>query len=159
MILKGMGELHLDIKIDILKRTHKVEVSVGAPQVAYRETITKPSPTATPTRSNPVVPVSSRRSTTPSSRGEAGSGFVFESKVVGGNVPKEFHPRCRKGLQDSIEQGTTRRLSLLGLQGYPQRRWFPRRGLLVNIAFEIAAKAAYRQTMPKAARRRSSSQS
>ncbi|MEZ4372799.1 MAG: elongation factor G [Polyangiaceae bacterium] len=66
-ILKGMGELHLDIKVDILKRTHKVEATVGEPQVAYRETITKATEDSYTHRSRPVVPVSSRRSTTPSS--------------------------------------------------------------------------------------------
>jgi translation elongation factor EF-G len=67
-IIKGMGELHLDIKVDILKRTHGVEVEVGKPQVAYRESITKAWKTATPTRSSPVVRVSTARSTTPSNR-------------------------------------------------------------------------------------------
>jgi translation elongation factor EF-G len=67
-IMKGMGELHLDIKVDILKRTHGVEVEVGKPQVAYRESITKRWTTATPTRSSPVVRVSTARSTTPSNR-------------------------------------------------------------------------------------------
>jgi elongation factor G len=150
MILKGMGELHLDIKIDILKRTHKVEVEVGAPQVAYRETITKAvSDSYTHKKQSggsgqfakidyAVEPL------------EPGSGFVFESSVVGGNVPKEYIPAVEKGFKTSIGKGP--------LAGYPCLDFkvtLKDGGFHAvdssSIAFEIAAKAAYRQTMPKAA--------
>jgi elongation factor G len=150
MILKGMGELHLDIKIDILKRTHKVEVNVGAPQVAYRETITKAvSDSYTHKKQSGgsgqfakidyiIEPL------------EAGSGFVFESGVVGGNVPKEFIPAVEKGFKTSIHKGP--------LAGYPCLDFkvtLKDGGFHAvdssSIAFEIAAKAAYRQTMPKCA--------
>ena len=150
LILKGMGELHLDIKIDILKRTHKVEVIVGAPQVAYRETITK-AVTDTYTHKKQsggsgqyakidyiIEPM------------EAGSGFVFEASVVGGNVPKEYIPAVEKGFKNSVKKGP--------LAGYPCLDF---KVTLKDggfhavdssaIAFEIAAKAAYRQTMPKCA--------
>ncbi len=150
LILKGMGELHLDIKIDILKRTHKVEVNVGAPQVAYRETITK-AVTDTYTHKKQsggsgqyakidyiIEPM------------EAGSGFVFESAVVGGNVPKEFIPAVEKGFKTSIHKGP--------LAGYPCLDFkvtLKDGGFHAvdssSIAFEIAAKAAYRQTMQKCA--------
>ena len=150
MILKGMGELHLDIKIDILKRTHKVEVIVGAPQVAYRETITK------------AVTDSYTHKKQSGGSGqyakidyiieplEAGSGFVFEASVVGGNVPKEFIPAVEKGFKTSIHKGP--------LAGYPCLDFkvtLKDGGFHAvdssSIAFEIAAKAAYRQTMVKCA--------
>ena len=149
LILKGMGELHLDIKIDILKRTHKVEVEVGAPQVAYRETITK------------VVADSYSHKKQSGGSGqyakidyvieplEAGSGFVFESTVVGGNVPKEYIPAVEKGFKTSIHKGP--------LAGYPCMDFkvtLKDGGFHAvdssSLAFEIAAKSAYRQTMPKA---------
>ena len=150
LILKGMGELHLDIKIDILKRTHKVEVNVGAPQVAYRETITK------------MVKDSYTHKKQSGGSGqfakieytieplEPGSGFVFESAVVGGNVPKEYIPAVEKGFRTSIFKGP--------LAGYPCLDFkvtLTDGGFHAvdssSIAFEIAAKAAYRQTMQKAA--------
>ena len=98
-ILKGMGELHLDIKVDILKRTYKVDVNVGAPQVAYRETITKPidarlHPQEADRRLRPVRRASSSRS----SRAAPGVGNDFESKIVGGAVPKEYIPGVEKGV-------------------------------------------------------------
>ncbi|MEN9975197.1 MAG: hypothetical protein RLZZ282_1203 [Verrucomicrobiota bacterium] len=150
LILKGMGELHLDIKIDILKRTHKVEVEVGAPQVAYRETITKAvSDSYTHKKQSGgsgqyakidyiIEPL------------EANSGFIFESAVVGGNVPKEYIPAVEKGFKTSIRKGP--------LAGYPCLDFkvsLKDGGFHAvdssSIAFEIAAKAAYRQTMPKCA--------
>jgi elongation factor G len=150
LILKGMGELHLDIKIDILKRTHKVEVEVGAPQVAYRETITK------------AVADSYTHKKQSGGSGqyakidyiieplEANSGFVFESAVVGGNVPKEYIPAVEKGFKTSIRKGP--------LAGYPCLDFkvtLKDGGFHAvdssSIAFEIAAKAAYRQTMQKCA--------
>jgi len=148
-IIKGMGELHLDIKVDILKRTHLVEVEVGKPQVAYRETITKQ-----------VEDVYTHKKQTGGSGqfakidyliepGEVGSGFEFISKVTGGNVPREFWPAVQKGFESSIEEGV--------LAGYPMQDI---KVTLVDggyhsvdssaVAFEIAAKAAYRQTLPKA---------
>ncbi len=150
LILKGMGELHLDIKIDILKRTHKVEVDVGAPQVAYRETITKK-----------VIDSYTHKKQSGGSGQfakieytveplEVGSGFVFESAVVGGNVPKEFIPAVEKGFKTSINKGP--------LAGYPCMDFkvtLTDGGFHAvdssSIAFEIAAKAAYRQTMQKCA--------
>jgi elongation factor G len=149
MILKGMGELHLDIKIDILKRTHKVEVNVGAPQVAYRETITQPVTDSYTHKKQSGGTGQYAKIDYIIEPGEAGSGFIFESKVVGGNVPKEFIPAIEKGFKNSILKGP--------LAGYPCLDF---KVTLTdggshavdssNIAFEIASKAAYRQSMPKA---------
>ena len=100
-----MGELHLDIKVDILKRTYKVEANIGAPQVAYRETITQAGrPSTTRTRSRPAAPASSRGSRSSPSRA-ARHGFVFENEVVGGAVPKEFIPGVEKGLESVLGAG------------------------------------------------------
>jgi elongation factor G len=150
LILKGMGELHLDIKIDILKRTHKVEVDVGAPQVAYRETITKAvSDSYTHKKQSGGSGQFAKIDYTIEPL-EAGSGFVFESAVVGGNVPKEYIPAVEKGFKTSIHKGP--------LAGYPCLDFkvtLKDGGFHAvdssSIAFEIAAKAAYRQSMQKCA--------
>jgi elongation factor G len=148
MILKGMGELHLDIKIDILKRTHKVEVTVGAPQVAYRETITKAVSDSYTHKKQSGGSGQFAKIDYKIEPGEVGSGFIFESSVVGGNVPKEYIPAVDKGFKTSVHKGP--------LAGYPCLDF---KVTLTDggfhavdssaIAFEIAAKAAYRQTMPK----------
>jgi elongation factor G len=149
-ILKGMGELHLDIKVDILKRTHKVEVEVGAPQVAYRETITKTVTDSYTHKKQSGGSGQYGKIEYVIEPGEPGTGFVFESKVVGGNVPKEFWPAIEKGFKLSKEKGT--------LAGYPLLDF---KVTLLDggfhavdssaIAFEVAAKAGYRQTIPKCA--------
>ena len=149
-ILKGMGELHLDIKVDILKRTHGVEVDVGAPEVAYRETITQ------------TVEDSYTHKKQSGGSGQfgkidyiiepleaGGEGFEFESKVVGGNVPKEYWPAIEKGFKLSKDRGV--------LAGFPMLDF---KVTLIDggfhavdssaVAFEIAAKSAYRQSIPKA---------
>ena len=126
MILRGMGELHLDIKIDILKRTHKVEVEVGAPQVAYRETITKPVTDSYTHKKQSGGSGQFAKIDYTIEPGETGSGFVFESSVVGGNVPKEYIPAVEKGFKILRQQRPTRWLPLLGLQSHPHRRWLPR---------------------------------
>ena len=148
-ILKGMGELHLDIKVDILKRTHKVEVEVGAPQVAYRETITKAVNDSYTHKKQSGGSGQFAKIDYTIEPMEAGSGFVFESSVVGGNVPKEYIPAVEKGFKRSLDKGP--------LAGYPCLDF---KVTLKDggfhavdssaIAFEIAAKAAYRQTMVKA---------
>ena len=150
MILKGMGELHLDIKIDILKRTHKVEVNVGAPQVAYRETITKAVNDSYTHKKQSGGSGQFAKIDYSIEPLEPGSGFVFESAVVGGNVPKEYIPAVEKGFKTSIHKGP--------LAGYPCLDFkvtLKDGGFHAvdssSIAFEIAAKAAYRQSMAKAA--------
>ncbi|NMF81958.1 elongation factor G [Nodosilinea sp. P-1105] len=149
VILKGMGELHLDIKVDILKRTHGVEVEVGKPQVAYRESVTR----------RLVDSYTHKKQSGGSGQygkidyviepAETGTGFQFESAVTGGNVPREFWPAVQKGFETSIDKGP--------LAGYPvvdlkvtltDGAYHPVDSSA--IAFEIAARAAYRQSLPKA---------
>ncbi|NBB79343.1 MAG: elongation factor G [Verrucomicrobia bacterium] len=148
-ILKGMGELHLDIKVDILKRTYGVEAVVGKPQVAYRESITKPvSDSYTHKKQSGGSGQFAKIDYTLEPL-EPGSGFEFESKVVGGNVPREFWPAVEKGFKSSTEKGV--------LAGYPCLDF---KVTLDDgafhavdssaVAFEIASRAAYRQTVPKA---------
>ncbi len=148
-ILKGMGELHLDIKIDILKRTHGVDVEVGKPQVAYRETITKSIEDSYTHKKQSGGSGQYGKIDYIIDPGEPGSGFVFESKVTGGNVPREFWPAVEKGFKNSIDTGV--------LAGFPCLDF---KVTLLDgayhavdssaVAFEIAAKAAYRQSIPKA---------
>ncbi|MCA3599237.1 MAG: elongation factor G [Methylobacterium sp.] len=104
-IIKGMGELHLDIKVDILKRTHKVEVNVGAPQVAYRETITRSVDHDYTHKKQSGGSGQFARIKFTVAPNEAGKGFEFESKVIGGTVPKEFIPGVEKGLESVIGSG------------------------------------------------------
>ena len=148
-ILKGMGELHLDIKIDILKRTHGIEVDVGAPQVAYRETITQTIEDSYTHKKQSGGSGQYGKIDYILEPAEPGEGFSFESKVTGGNVPREYWPAVQKGFELSMEEGV--------LAGFPMVDY---KVTLVDgafhavdssaIAFEIAAKAAYRQSVPKA---------
>ncbi|MGK7932702.1 MAG: elongation factor G, partial [Microcystaceae cyanobacterium] len=148
-IIKGMGELHLDIKVDILKRTHGVEVEVGKPQVAYRESITKTITDSYTHKKQSGGSGQFGKIDYVIEPGEPGSGFEFESKVTGGNVPREFWPAVQKGFENSIDKGV--------LAGYPcvdlkvtltDGAFHPVDSSA--IAFEIAAKAGYRQSVPKA---------
>ena len=149
VILKGMGELHLDIKVDILKRTHGVEVEVGKPQEAYREAITKRLVDSYTHKKQSGGSGPYGKIDYVIEPGETGTGFQFESAVTGGNVPREFWPAVQKGFATSIDKGP--------LAGYPV---VDLKVTLTDggfhavdssaIAFEIAAKAAYRQSLPKA---------
>ena len=148
-IMKGMGELHLDIKVDILKRTHGVEVEVGKPQVAYRESITKQIQDSYTHKKQSGGSGQYGKIDYMLEPGEPGTGFEFASKVTGGNVPREFWPAVQKGFASSIDKGV--------LAGYPcvdlkvtltDGAYHPVDSSA--IAFEIAAKAAYRQSLPKA---------
>ena len=148
-ILKGMGELHLDIKVDILKRTYGVECTVGAPQVAYRESITQRLEDSYTHKKQTGGSGQFAKIEYVIEPNEAGEGFAFESKVTGGNVPREFWPAVEKGFKLSMEKGV--------LAGFPTED--VKVTLLDGafhavdssaVAFEIAAKSAYRQSMPKA---------
>jgi elongation factor G len=148
-ILKGMGELHLDIKVDILRRTHGVEVEVGEPQVAYRESITKRVEDSYTHKKQSGGSGQFGKIDYIVEPGEPGSGFQFESKVTGGTVPKEYWPAVQKGFANSIDRGV--------LAGFPcvDLKFTLTDGSYhavdsSAIAFEIAAKAAYRQSIPKA---------
>ena len=148
-ILKGMGELHLDIKVDILKRTHKIEVVVGKPQVAYRESITLRVEDGYTHKKQSGGSGQYGKIDYTIEPGEPGTGYTFESVVVGGSVPREFWPAIEKGFRESMGKGP--------LAGYPvvDVKVTLREGGFhavdsSAIAFEIAAKGGYRQTMPKA---------
>jgi elongation factor G len=149
-ILKGMGELHLDIKVDILRRTYKVDANIGQPQVAYRETLGRKT----------EIDYTHKKQTGGSGQFariklifepvEPGAGYSFENKVVGGSVPREFVPGVEKGLLLAKENGL--------LAGFPVIDF---KATLVDgashdvdssvMAFEIAARAAFRELRGKAA--------
>ena len=148
-ILKGMGELHLDIKVDILKRTYGVELIVGQPQVAYRETITKPIEDSYTHKKQSGGSGQYGKIDYRIRPAEPGTGFAFKSVVVGGNVPKEFWPAVEKGFRVMMAEGP--------LAGFPvldvEVELYDGSYHAVDssaIAFEIAAKGAFRQSMPKA---------
>ncbi len=148
-ILKGMGELHLDIKVDILKRTYGVELEVGEPQVAYRETITKEIEDSYTHKKQSGGSGQFGKIDYRIKPGEPGTGYVFTSKVVGGNVPKEFWPAIEKGFRTMMGEGV--------LAGFPvldvEIELFDGSFHAVDssaVAFEIAAKGAFRQSIPKA---------
>ena len=148
-ILKGMGELHLDIKVDILRRTYKVEANIGQPQVAYRETLGRKT----------EINYTHKKQTGGSGQFaevkiifepvEPGVGYSFENKVVGGSVPREFVPGVEKGLLQAKENGL--------LAGFPVIDF---KATLIDgkyhdvdssvLAFEIASRAAFRELREKA---------
>ena len=148
-ILKGMGELHLDIKVDILKRTYGVELEVGKPQVAYRETITQEIEDSYTHKKQSGGSGQFGKIDYRIKPGEANTGFKFSSTVVGGNVPKEFFPAIEKGFASMMEEGPVAGFPVLDVEvelfdgGYHAVD-------SSAVAFEIAAKGAFRQSMPKA---------
>ena len=143
-ILKGMGELHLDIKVDILRRTYKVDANVGAPQVAYRESISRKAEIDYTHKKQTGGTGQFARIKVIFEPGEPGSGYVFESKVVGGAVPKEYVPGVEKGIASVMDNGL--------LAGFPLIDF---KATLIDgayhdvdssvLAFEIAARAAFRE--------------
>lgn len=148
-ILKGMGELHLDIKVDIMKRTYGVELNVGQPQVAYRETITREIEDSYTHKKQSGGSGQYGKIDYRIRPGAPNSGFKFISSVVGGSVPKEFFPAIEKGFESMMGTGP--------LAGFPvldvEIELFDGGFHAVDssaIAFEIAAKGAFRQSMPKA---------
>ncbi len=149
-IIKGMGELHLDIKVDILRRTHGVEVEVGKPQVAYRESVTKAVQDGYVHKKQSGGSGQYAKIDYIIEPGEPGSGFQFESKVTGGNVPREYWPAVQKGFEQSIQKGVLAGFPCVDLKITLTDGGFHPVDSSA-IAFEIAAKAAYRQTLPKAA--------
>jgi elongation factor G len=149
-IIKGMGELHLDIKVDILKRTHGIEVDVGKPQVAYRETITQRVEDSYTHKKQTGGSGQFAKIDYAIEPGEPGSGYVFESVVTGGNVPREFWPAVDKGFRDSMQEGVLAKFPLLDVKvTLIDGSYHPVDSSAV--AYEVAAKAAYRQSVPKAA--------
>ena len=148
--LKGMGELHLDIKVDILRRTYKVEANIGAPQVAYRETLGRRA----------EIDYTHKKQTGGTGQFAKvklvfeplppGSGFVFENDIVGGSIPKEFIPGVEKGIKSVMNSGP--------LVGFPVIDF---KVTLIDgayhdvdssvLAFEIASRAAFREASEKVA--------
>ena len=147
--IAGMGELHLEILVDRMKREFKVEANVGAPEVAYRETITTSHEVNYTHKKQSGGAGQFARVKIIFEPAEPGNGFVFESKIVGGSVPKEFIPGVEKGLKQIMNTGV--------VAGYPMIDF---KATLVDgafhdvdssvLAFEIAAKAAFREGMPLA---------
>ena len=148
-IIKGMGELHLEIIVDRMKREFKVEADVGAPQVAYRETITKKTEVDYTHKKQTGGAGQFARISIIFEPGEKGSGFTFIPKIVGGAVPKEYIPGVEKGLRQAMNNGV--------VAGYPvidvQATLFDGSHHDVDssvLAFEIASRAAFREAIPKA---------
>ncbi|WP_028303818.1 elongation factor G [Oceanospirillum maris] len=148
-ILKGMGELHLDIKVDILKRTFGIELEVGAPQVAYRETITQEIDDTYTHKKQSGGSGQFGKIDYRIKPGEIGSGYTFKSSVVGGNVPKEFFPAIEKGFRGMMEMGPLAGFPVLDVEVELYDGGFHAVDSSA-VAFEIAAKGAFRQSMPKA---------
>ena len=149
-IIKGMGELHLDIKVDILKRTYKVEANIGAPQVAYREKITRVATIDHTHRKQTGGHGQYARVKIIAEPGAPGSGFVFENEVVGGAVPREFIPAVEKGLEGEIGSGVLAsfpvvdvKVSLIDGDSHDVDS--------SSMAFEICARAAMREALQKGA--------
>jgi elongation factor G len=148
-ILRGMGELHLDIKVDILKRTYGVELEVGQPQVAYRETITQALEDSYTHKKQSGGSGQFGKIDYRVKPGEPGSGFVFNSVVTGGNVPKEFFPAIEKGFKGMMDTGPLAGFPILDVEIELYDGGFHAVDSSA-IAFETAAKGAFRQSMPKA---------
>jgi elongation factor G len=143
-ILKGMGELHLDIKVDILRRTYKVEANIGQPKVAYREKINRRAEIDYTHKKQTGGTGQFARIKVIFEPGEPGSGFVFESKIVGGAVPKEYIPGVVKGLENSVNNGLLAGFPVIDLKATLIDGAFHDVDSSV-LAFEIASRAAFRE--------------
>ncbi len=149
-IIKGMGELHLDIKVDILRRTYKVDANIGAPQVAYREKITRAATEDYTHKKQTGGHGQFARIKIVAEPAAPGAGFVFENEIVGGSVPREFIPAVEKGLEGVMGSGV--------LAGFPV---VDTKVSLIDgdshdvdssaMAFEICARAAMRNALQKGA--------
>jgi elongation factor G len=147
-IIKGMGELHLDIKVDILRRTYKVDANIGAPQVAYREKITRAATVDYVHKKQTGGHGQFARIKVVAEPGAPGTGFVFENEIVGGSVPREFIPAVEKGLEGQLTSGV--------IAGFPV---VDIKVSLIDgashdvdssaMAFEIAGRAAMREALQK----------
>ncbi|MCE9651328.1 MAG: elongation factor G, partial [Parvibaculum sp.] len=143
-VIKGMGELHLDIIVDRMRREFKVEANVGAPQVAYRETLTKVANVDYTHKKQSGGSGQYARVKITMEPSAPGEGFVFESKIVGGTVPKEYIPGVQKGIESVKDNGP--------IAGFPMIDF---KVTLTDgayhdvdssaLAFEIAARAAFRE--------------
>ncbi len=149
-ILKGMGELHLDIKIDILKRTYKVDANIGAPQVAYRESLGKKVDIDYTHKKQTGGTGQFARVMITFEPGEPGSGFVFESGIVGGAVPKEYIPGVEKGLESVKDNGLLAGFPLIDFKATLTDGKYHDVDSSV-LAFEIASRAAFKELREKGA--------
>ena len=147
-ILKGMGELHLDIKIDILKRTYKVEANIGAPQVAYRESLGRKVDIDYTHKKQTGGTGQFARVMITFEPGEPGSGFVFENSIVGGAVPKEYIPGVEKGLNSAKDNGLLAGFPLIDFKATLTDGKFHDVDSSV-LAFEIASRAAFKELREK----------
>ncbi len=147
-ILKGMGELHLDIKVDILRRTYKVDANIGAPQVAYRERLTKRVEIDHTHKKQTGGTGQFARVIIIFEPNEAGAGNVFESKIVGGSVPKEFIPGVEKGINSVMGSGILAGFPVVDVKATLIDGGFHDVDSSV-LAFEIAARAAFREALQK----------
>jgi elongation factor G len=148
-LIKGMGELHLDIKVDILRRTHKVDVTMGKPQVAYRETITQMVEDSYTHKKQSGGSGQFGRIDYRIEPAEKNAGYEFESLVTGGNVPREYWSAIEKAFRVSMDEGTLAGFPLLDVKFTLLDGAFHAVDSSA-LAFEIATKAAYRQSVPKA---------
>jgi elongation factor G len=147
-IIKGMGELHLDIKVDILRRTYKVDANIGAPQVAYREKISRSATVDYVHKKQTGGHGQFARIKIVAEPNTPGAGFVFENEIVGGSVPREFIPAVEKGLEGQLTSGV--------IAGFPV---VDLKVSLIDgashdvdssaMAFEIAGRAAMREALAK----------
>ena len=147
-ILKGMGELHLDIKVDILRRTYKVDANIGAPQVAYRERLTKRVEIDYTHKKQTGGTGQFARVKIVFEPNEAGKGNLFESKIVGGAVPKEYIPGVQKGIDSVMGSGVLAGFPVVDVKAELIDGAFHDVDSSV-LAFEIASRAAFREALQK----------
>ena len=148
-LIKGMGELHLDIKVDILRRTHNVDVEMGKPQVAYRETITQTIEDSYTHKKQSGGSGQYGKIDYKIEPAEKNAGYEFESQVTGGNVPREYWGAIEKAFLSCMVEGTLAGYPLLDVKFTLLDGGFHAVDSSA-LAFEIATKAAYRQSIPKA---------
>ncbi len=148
-IISGMGELHLDILVDRMKREFNVEANVGAPQVAYRETITREAEIDYTHKKQSGGSGQFARVKIVFAPNEESEEFLFESKIVGGNVPKEYIPGVEKGIQSVMDNGPVAGFPMLGVKATLLDGAYHDVDSSV-LAFEIAARAAFREGAQKA---------
>jgi elongation factor G len=148
-VIKGMGELHLEILVDRMKREYKVEANVGAPQVAYRETITRKADVDYTHKKQTGGSGQFARIKLTFEPADKGTGFKFESKVVGGSVPREYVPGVQKGLESSMHNGVIAGFPMTDVKVTLTDGAFHEVDSSV-LAFEIAARAAFREGVAKA---------
>ena len=148
-VIKGMGELHLEILVDRMKREFKVEANVGAPQVAYRETISKTYEVDYTHKKQTGGSGQFARVKIKFEPGEVGSGYVFENKVIGGSVPKEYVPGVDKGIRSAKDNGVIAGFPLIDFKATLTDGAYHDVDSSV-LAFEIASRAAFREGIAKA---------